>query len=145
MKTLATCKPTEFLVQTNKIRRYAENWLNNTDILNIRKNVPKLKSAPSGATPEEKRQIVDENKRLLEEQSRKNLSRMLDAILQEHPEETLGLIALCCFIEPENVDDHSVEEYLDALSGIIGNASVLNFFTSLVALGQTLGSEVPQE
>lgn len=145
MKTLVTCKPTEFLVQTNKIRKYAEKWLKDTQILEIRKNVPELKSAPHGATPEEKRRVVEENKALLQEQSSKNLKKMLDAIMDEYPEETLRLLALCCFIEPNEIDDHTVEEYLDALAGLIGNASVISFFTSLVLLGQTLGSDVPKE
>lgn len=145
MKTLVTCKPTEFLAQTNKIRKHAENWLKNTKLLEIRKNVPQLQSAPEGATSEERLAVLEENKRLLSEQSQKNLSKMLDSALEEHPQETLELLALCCFIEPNEIDEHSVEEYLNAIAELIGNASVINFFTSLVLLGQTLTSDVPKQ
>lgn len=145
MKTLVTCKPTEFLTQTNKIRKHVEKWLKDTKLLEIRKNVPELKTAPAGATSEERAEILEENKKRISEQSNKNLSLMLDAALEEHPEETLELLALCCFIEPNDIDNHSIEEYLDAMAGLIGNASVINFFTSLVLLGQTLTSDVPKQ
>ena len=51
MKNLANCKPSEFLVQTNRIRKSVENWLTVTDILNIRRNQPELKE---GMTKEER-------------------------------------------------------------------------------------------
>jgi hypothetical protein len=40
MKNLANCKPSEFLSQTNKIRKSVEKWLKLTDIINIRKRIP---------------------------------------------------------------------------------------------------------
>lgn len=127
MKNLANCRPTEFLKQTNRVRKVAEKWLKDTDILNIRKNGPVY---PEDATPEEK-------ERLMQEQVKKNLSKMLDAILESNSEETLALLALLCFVEPENVDDHEMSEYIEALSELISNKGVLSFFTSLVRLGQT--------
>ena len=42
MKNLANCKPSEFLVQTNKIRKSVEKWLTVTDIMNIRRTQPEL-------------------------------------------------------------------------------------------------------
>ena len=36
LKTLANCKPSEFLKQTNKIRKAAAEWLTATDILEIK-------------------------------------------------------------------------------------------------------------
>lgn len=126
MKNLANCKPTEFLKQTNRIRKIAEKWLKVTGILEIRKNQPEI---PDGASDEEKTE-------LLQEQVKKNLSAILDEVLEEHPEETLELMALICFVEPENVDDHEMSEYIEAFSEIIANKAVLRFFTSLVQLGQ---------
>lgn len=126
LKTLATCKPSEFLVQTNRVRIVAEKWLKDTNILNIRKNQPEY---PENATDEEKQEI-------LEAQVRKNLSQMFDAILEKNSAETLELMALICFVEPENVDDHDMGEYIEAITGIITNKAVLRFFTSLVQLGQ---------
>lgn len=127
MKNLANCKPREFLQQANRIRKIAEKWLQDTKILDIRKNLPEY---PEGATQEEKDAI-------LQEQAKKNLSKMLDAILETNSEETLDLIALLCFVEPENVDDHEMSEYIGALSELISNKEVLRFFTSLMRLGQT--------
>ena len=132
LKTLATCKPSEFLKQTNRIRKVAEKWLKNTDILNIRKTQPEY---PEGVTTEEK-------ERILQAQVKENLSKMFDAILEDYSDETLELLALVCFVEPENVDDHEMSEYITAVSELINNTAVLSFFTSLVRLGQrnTLGA-----
>lgn len=127
MKTLANCTPREFLKQTARIRHKAADWLDMTKILSIRKTVPEI---PKDATAEEKQNIVYS-------QAQKNLSKILDSILDEHPDETLELLALMCFVEPEDVDNHSIEFYLDAVSELISNKSVVRFFTSLVQLGQT--------
>lgn len=136
MKTLATCKPTEFLKQTNKARRLAEKWLKDTNFLELRDRKPELKTATKDMTSEERLAIVEENRKRVAEQTKRNLQDILDKVLEEYPEETLSLIAVCCFIEPEDVDKHEVGEYLDAIAELIGNPSVLNFFTSLAMLGQ---------
>lgn len=126
MKNLANCKPSEFLVQTNKIRKSAANWLAVTDVMNIRKTQPFLRDDMT----------KEERKKALEDQAKKNLSNMLDSILESHPKETLELIALCCFVDPENVDDYSVSEYLSSFTELINDEAVLGFFTSLMQLVQ---------
>lgn len=136
LKTLATCKPSEFLRQTNRIKKSVEKWLTDTDILNIRKRMAALEMIPKEASEEERKAIFERNKKLTEEQAKKNISAMLDAILDEHPDETLELLGLCCFVEPEHVDDHSVSEYLDAFNSLINDRAVVNFFTSLASLAQ---------
>lgn len=138
LKTLVTCKPSEFLRQTNRIKKAVEKWLTDTDVLNIRKRLPSLEKMPEGASEEERLAIFERNKKLAEEQAQKNLSAMLDAMLEEHPEETLQILALCCFIEPEHVDDYKVTDYLNAFNSIISDRAVLNFFISLASLGQTI-------
>lgn len=132
LKNLATCKPSEFLKQTNRIRKVAEKWLKNTDILNIRKTQPEY---PEGVTTEEK-------ERILQTQVKENLSKMFDAILEDYSDETLELLALVCFVEPEEVDNYEMSEYILAVSELLNNTAVLSFFTSLVRLGQrnTLGA-----
>ena len=127
MKNLANCKPSEFLVQTNKIRKSVEKWLKITDIMNIRKAVPPAKDG----------QTAEERKAELEKQAKKNLSKMLDSVMEEHPNETLELIALMCFIEPENVDDYPVSFYLEAFTELMNDKAVLGFFTSLLSLART--------
>lgn len=124
MKNLANCKPSEFLRQTSKIRKSVSKWLVDTDIMNIRKRMPNI---PQDATDEER-------KKAMEEQAKENFGLMLDAILDEHPDETLELLALLCFVEPKDVDKHAVTEYLDSFNEIINNKSVLSFFTSLIQL-----------
>lgn len=126
-KTLASCTPREFLKQTNRVRKSVEKWLSVTDIMNLRKELPKV---ANDATPEARKLAVAE-------QMKKNLSAILDSIMDEHPDETLDLLALLCFIEPENVDDYPISEYLAALAELISDSAVISFFTSLVRLGQT--------
>lgn len=137
MKTLVNCTPSEFLTQTYKIKEAVSKWLTETDILNIRKKLPEgLAKIDENSTAEEKVEAIKKNKELLNEQSRKNLSIILDAILKDHPAETLEILALVCFIEPEDVDNHPVREYLSAVNEIINDEVVIGFFTSLAQLVQ---------
>lgn len=122
MKNLANCKPSEFLAQTNKIRKSVSKWLTDTDIVNIRKRVPTL---TDGMTDEEKKEALNK-------QASENFSKILDAIMEEHPEETLELLALICFVEPKDVDKHEITEYMDSITELLNNESVLGFFTSLI-------------
>lgn len=122
MKNLANCKPSEFLTQTNKIRKSVGKWLADTDVMNIRKRVPHLTEEMSD----------EEKQKALEKQVSENSTAILDAIMEEHPQETLELLALLCFVEPENVDDHEVVEYLEAFQELLSNQAVLNFFMSLM-------------
>lgn len=124
MKNLANCKPSEFVKQTSKIRKAANKWLIDTGVLKIRAQQPDI---PDDATEEEIQKAQ-------EEQARKNATEMLDAILDQYPDETLDLLALLCFVEPENVDDHEVTEYLDSFNELISNKSVMGFFISLMRL-----------
>lgn len=135
MKTLANCKPTEFLTQTNRIRKAAANWLDATRILEIRKNMPEMVKLTPDMTDEERQAAFDDNKRRSADAMRKNMLDMLESILEEHPSETLELLALVCFIEPENADDHPVGEYLNAISEILRDEAVIGFFTSLALWG----------
>lgn len=137
LKTLATCKPSEFLKQTNRIKKAVEKWLTDTDIMNIRKRMPAAEVVPIDATAEEKASIASKNKKAREEQAIKNASAMLDAIMEEHPDETLEILALCCFVEPGNVDDYPMSSYLEAFNSLINDKAVIGFFTSLASLVQT--------
>ncbi len=129
VKSIANCKPSEFLRQTNAIRHYVEKWLKATDIAAIRKRLPEI---PVGATEEEKNE-------LMAKQSRENFSAMLDAALERHPEETLGVLALCCFTPVEEADNLPMEHYIEALADLMESEAVMRFFTSLVRLGLKLG------
>lgn len=132
MKNLANCKPSEFLAQSNKIRKAVSEWLTLTDILNIRQQKPKF----------EIDMTAEERERLTAEQVQKNLNEMLDQILEEHAEETLNVLALMCFVDPKDVDEHQMDEYIEAFNELINNQTVINFFVSLARLGQTNTSGV---
>lgn len=130
MKNLANCKPSEFLRQTNRIRHYVQKWMDITDIPNIRKRLPQI---PEDATPEER-------KNLIREQSMKNLSAMFDSAMEEHPEETMGVLALACFIPAEEAEDHPMDDYLMSLSELMESEGAIRFFISLVNLGLKSGT-----
>lgn len=134
-KNLANCKPSEFLKQTWRIKKCVEKWLTDTDILNIRKNLPELKKITDEMTDEEKQVIFAENKQKTKEQGRKNAMAILDSVMDTHADETLEILALCCFVEPADVDNHDIGFYLDNFTDLIRNESVIGFFTSLAQLG----------
>ena len=136
MKTLVNCTPTEFLEQTYKIKQSVSKWLTDTDIINIRQRLPEglIKTAEIGSD-DDRKAILENNKKLLAEQSRKNLSAILDACLKDHPKETLEVLALVCFVEPSDVDKHPMRESLLAFNEIINDEAVVGFFTSLARLG----------
>lgn len=135
MKNLATCKPTEFFKQTVKIKKAVEKWLTDTDIMNIRKNVATPSPITKDMTDEEKRAAVDDFRKRSEKQAMENMSKILDAIMEVHPDETINLLALMCFIDPKDADNYSMDEYLKALTEMITNEAVIGFFTSLARLG----------
>ena len=137
LKTLTSCTLVEFLRQTNRIKKTVEKWLADTDILNIRKNQPKLKEIPDGASEKEASEIKEENKKAIAEQVKKNTSDILDAALDKYPEETAEVIALCCFVEPDDMDNRKVRDYIIAFNEMMNDEAVIGFFISLVKLGQT--------
>ena len=141
LKTLANCKPSEFLKQTNRLKKSVEKWLTETDIVNIRKKVPALEPVPIDATVETKAEIFAINKKRMEEQARKNVSEMLDAILELYPDETLEVLALCCFIEPKDIDNYTMRDLLIPINSLLNDEAVIDFFTSLASLGQTITSD----
>ncbi len=137
LKTLATCNPREFLMQTNRIKNSLEKWLTLTDILNIRKRAAALEMVPKDGTTEERAAVFERNKKASEDQAMRNLSAMWDAISKEHPDETLELMSLCCFIEPAEIENYQMRDILTAFNSLIRDKAVIDFFTSLASLVQT--------
>ena len=135
MKTLANCTPREFLKQTNRIRISAEKWLTATKILEIRKRMPELPASVGTKDKADLQKAIEARKEAFAKQTRENLFAMLEAMLETNAEETLELLALCCFIEPEDVDNHTMSEYLVSIGELLNDAGVISFFDSLVRLG----------
>lgn len=132
LKNLATCKPSEFLRQTNLIRHKVSDWLTLTDIMNIRKRQPVLSD---DMTEEQKREAV-------KKQTNANFNAILDSILDDHPDETLEILALVSFVDPKDVDKYTIGEYLASINELLNDEDVVGFFTSLIELGQRFGSEL---
>lgn len=126
LKTLANCSPREFLAQTNKIRKVAADWLDKTRILEIRKTQPEI---TDGMTEEES---IEARR----QQAKKNIMKMLDAMLDEYPDETANILGLVCFIEPEELDNYKMSDILKAATELISNPDVIDFFISLARLGR---------
>ena len=139
MKNLATCKPTEFVAQTAKIKDAVANWVEVIDLINIRATKPKYIAIPMDATVEERAEISKENAELKQAQAMKNLNAILDNMLVNHPKETLDVLALCCFVDPTDVDNHTMDEYLQCIMDMMQNKSVMSFFSLLAQL------EMPQK
>lgn len=126
MKTLANCNPREFMVQTNKIRKSVQNWLSLTKVMEIRKQQAEI---PENATK-------DEQKDAMWQQAKKNLTAMLDAVMDDHPDETIELLGLLCFIEPADLENHKMTELFEALNEMLDCQEVIAFFTSLMKLAR---------
>lgn len=154
MKTLANCNAVDFLTQTNKIRKAVAKWLTDTDILNIRKNVPempKLKPLeyPKDVSDEEKEKLFDEyqkeKEKVLEghekakrEQVKKNLMEMLDKALDEFPMETLEILGMVCFVDKKDLEKTKGIDLLNGAMDAFADDEVVRFFTSLVSLEQKI-------
>lgn len=136
MKNLANCKPSEFLMQTNRIKKSLEKWMVDIDLKKIRSQVPEMTDIPKDADDITRKRIMEENKQKMKDQAYKNLSKIIDSALGEYPDETLEVLALLCFVEPENVDDHPMSEYITALTELITDEAVINFFISFSRLEQ---------
>lgn len=137
MKNLANCKPSEFFKQTLLIKRNVEKWLTSEDVAEIRKRVPDLEKVTDNMTPAEKGDILVRNEVKMKEQAMKNFMDILEVMLDKKYEETLAVLALCCFVDPKDVDDFTIDEYLGAMADLFESPNVLRFFGSLARLGQT--------
>lgn len=131
MKNLANCTPSEFIKQTVRLKDVVPKWLQTTEILKIRATKPKLIAVPKNATKDEKEEITRENSENMRKQAIENLSMMIDKMFAEHPQETLEVLALSCFVEPENVDDYTMDDYFCCLEEMAQAKSVINFFSLL--------------
>lgn len=121
-KSIATCSLKDFLLQTNKIRKGVFEYLDETQILEIRKHLPEI---PEKASDEEKEKIM-------RDQGMKNFSEMLDAALEVNIDATMRMIGLLFFTE--NEDEINSIEPAEIVS-CIACKRVLDFFLSLKKSG----------
>lgn len=133
MKNLANCTPKEFLKQTFRIKKAVEKYLKDINISSIKANVPKLIPI-ANLEGEEKAKVQAENRKIMSKQIMENGMKILDKVMDEYADETVEILALCCFVEPSEADNHTVSEYLESLGELISDRGVLSFFTSLAQL-----------
>lgn len=137
MKNLANCKPSEFLSQTSKIRKSVEKWLELTDIINIRKRMPiGMPEITADLSKDELEAVNEKRRQMLLKKAKENLSAILDACLDDYPNETLEILALCCFVNPEDVDNYEMKDFLNAALDMIEDETVIRFFTLLMRLAK---------
>lgn len=145
MKNLANCTPTEFLTQTNKIRKSVYGWLKLTDIMNIRQKRPKLTPLSNEMSDEERAQVILDNKEAMKEQARENFSLMLDKMLDDYPEQTLEVIGLINFIDKSELDNYKMVDLMANTLEMLEDEAVMGFFGLLMRLGSKNTSSVAQK
>lgn len=133
MKNLANCTPKEFLKQTYRIKSAVEKWLKDIDLSSIRANVPKL-TPVTGLEGEELEKVKAENCKIMSKQIMENGMKILDNVMDKYADETVEILALCCFVEPSEAESHTMSEYLESIGDLLSDKGVLSFFTSLAQL-----------
>lgn len=136
-KNLANCTPEEFLDQSYLIMDAAEKFMKVNDILGIRsRRVEGLQEIPKD-NEEEADRIRHENAKKITAQRMKNVKELLTSMLHTNKKETLELLAISCFIAPEDVNNYTMPFFLRNIGEMISNQDVLAFFTSLAEVEQT--------
>ena len=128
MKTIAKLNATDFLRRCNKIRYAAYDLVKDTGVMKIRERMPEFTG----------KETKEEREAMLEVQARKNVSDMLDALLDEHAEQTVEVLKLMCV--PEEWEDIDTMDGIDVATAgleIISAPKVMDFFVSLVRSGLT--------
>ena len=120
MRTIANLTGPEFLRAINRTRHAVEKLLSVTGVLKIRKNLPKF---TGNETPEERRELE-------QAQVKKNLSDMLDNLLETHPEETYECIMALCVRDEGEPEPDGIELVMAAFS-LISDKRVLDFLLQL--------------
>lgn len=122
MKTIAALKGADFLRACNRVRYAAQEMLSETKVLEIRKHMPKLTEDMTEA----------QRKAAMEKQSKKNISDMLDRLLDEKPEETYKFLqAVIIHEEGEELDGIDV---MCAAMDLISSPKVIDFLSKLTRL-----------
>lgn len=135
MKNLTNCTPTEFITQTNKIRKSVYGWLKLTDIMSIRQKKPKLTPLTNEMSDEERAQVILDNKKATQEQAKENFNLMLDKMLDDYPDQTLEVIGLINFIEKSELDNYKMADLMANTYEMFEDEAVMGFFGLLMRLG----------
>lgn len=126
MKTLANCNSIEFLKQTNKIRHFAGDLFLKAGIKEIRARQPEFTGNESSEEKEKK--II--------EQGTKNLSDMLDALVETDAEGTVKLLGMMCFMDSDDaVASKGVDLFGNAIE-LLNSKPVMDFLMTFAKLAR---------
>ena len=135
MKNLATCTPSEFFKQAVKVKRAAEKWMKDVNFLEIRARFPELVKIEKDMSQEEKEKAFKENRARVKKAGVENAMEIFENAFDKHEDETLAILAYCFFIEPADVDNYQIRDYLRGITEILSDPEVIDFFTSVGQLG----------
>ena len=144
MKNLANCRPTEFFKQAYKTKKAAEKWMKDINIIEVRNRIPELKKITKDMPREEAAEAFRENQKRMKKAAFENTMEILDKALGDHAEETLTILAHCFFIEPAEIDNYEVKDFLQGISEILSTPEVISFFTSVAQLDQTISPKASE-
>ena len=120
MRTIANLNGVEFLRAINRTRHAVEKLMKVTDVLGIWKKMPTFTGEE---TEEEKHKIA-------REQIKKNLNDILDALLENHPEETFECIMALCVRDEGEPEPDGIELVMAAFN-LISDQRVMDFLLQL--------------
>lgn len=139
-KNLVTCKPSEALAQMCRIRDLLEKWLKDIELSKLFEEIPEVVKITPNMTDDEKKDAINKNSTLLLDTIKTKGLMLFDNALKKYPEETLAVLALSCFVEPENVDDYTMGDYINALAEMKNDKATAGFFTLATTAVQTIFS-----
>lgn len=128
MKTIANLGTADFLRACNKIRHKVSDFLEETQVLELRKTMPTF-------TGEETK---EEKNKMFAAQGKKNVDAMLDCLLEQYPEKTAEFVELF-IIKDETDGDIEGVDILMCLFELFGNEKVMNFLQSLASAALKVG------
>lgn len=137
MKNLVRLNPEEFAVQACKIADAIDKWFSDVDFTAIkRRNLPKpLKSLDENATIEAKQKALFDYNENVAKCARKIVLESIHAMLGKNAHETIAIMALACSVEAEDVNNHTMSEYLGEVAQMLNDKNVMDFFSSLLQSG----------
>ena len=129
-KTLLTCTPREFLIQTNRMKKAVERWATETDIKHlITQKAPDIEALTGDEAKDEV--IKARNAERATQQNRLNLSAIFDAALEEHTDETLEIIGMMFFMTADELNELQSRELLIPLNEMLNDEAIIGFFSTL--------------
>lgn len=120
MRTIANLSGVEFLRAINKTRHAAEKLMKTTDVLGIWKKMPVF----SGNETDEQRQ------EMARDQIKRNLSTILDTLLDTHAEETFEFIMAMCILDENEPEPDGITLFSKGVE-ILADQRVLDFLFKL--------------